>query len=50
MPFSINFFIFLASDSVSRILFRKNRFIFCAGFLLSINSYFPENLFKNDLL
>jgi len=50
MLFSIKIFISLASDSVSRIQLRKKRFIFCAGFLLSINSYFPENLFKNDLL
>lgn len=50
MPFGINIFLLIASDSVSRILFRKKRVIFCAGFLLSSNSHSPENLFKNDLL
>jgi len=50
MPFGINIFILLASDSVSRILFRKKPVIICAGFLLSSNSYSTENLFKNDLL
>ena len=50
MPFGISFFLLIASDSVSRILFRKKRVIFLAGFLLSSHSCSPENLFKNSLL
>jgi len=34
MPYGINIFLLIASDSVSRRLFKKNRVIFFAGFLL----------------
>jgi len=50
MPFCINIFLLIASESVSRLLLNKKTGNILRRFLLSSNPCSPENLFKNSLL